>query len=96
MYPVFKSCDVAPAFAAAIQIILPTTKAIGSNTLPVQPTAIKINAVPMSVAIVIPEIGFEELPIIPTIRLETVTKKNPNITTRIPINNLFRMLSPGI
>jgi len=29
---------------------------------------------------VIPEIGFEELPINPTIRDDTVTKKNPKTT----------------
>jgi hypothetical protein len=39
----------------------------------------------MIVAIVMPEIGFEEVPMIPTIREETVTKKNPNTTTRRPM-----------
>ena len=95
MYPVFKSCDVAPAFAAAIQTIPPTTSAIDSYNFPVQPTAIKISAVPINVAMVIPEIGLLLEPIIPTIRLLTVTKKNPNTTIRIPIKNLFRIESPG-
>src|ERR1700739_5165095 len=42
------------------------------------PTNIK--DVAMSVAMVIPEIGFDEEPINPTMRDETVTKKNPNTT----------------
>ena len=45
---------------------------------------------------VIPETGFDEVPINPTIRLDTVTKKNPNIMTRTPINSLFNIESPGI
>jgi hypothetical protein len=42
------------------------------------------SAVAMIVAIVIPEIGLLLLPINPTIRLETVTKKNPKIITSRP------------
>ena len=34
----------------------------------------------MSVAIVMPEIGLEELPMMPTMRLATVTKKKPKTT----------------
>src|SRR5438552_11582321 len=56
--PVFKSCDVAPALAAAIQTIPPTTSAIGSYIWPLQPTATKIRQVLIIVAIVIPEIGL--------------------------------------
>ena len=95
MYPLFKSCDVAPALAAAIQIIPPTTRAMGSYALPVQPTAIKIKQVPIKVAMVIPLMGLLEEPISPTIREETVTKKAPNITTSKPISNFCAMLSPG-
>ena len=32
----------------------------------------------------------------PTIRLETVTKKNPKLTTSTPIRSLLTMVSPGI
>ena len=35
----------------------------------------------MSVAIVMPETGLEELPISPQMREETVTKRNPNKAT---------------
>src|SRR5690606_12259781 len=48
-------------------------------TSPVHPTPTKINEVAIKVAIVIPEIGFDDEPIIPTILDETVTKKNPKI-----------------
>ena len=38
--------------------------------------------VPSRVAIVIPEIGFEDEPMSPTIRDDTATKKKPNTTMR--------------
>src|SRR5215510_13868153 len=44
--------------------------------------------VAMSVAIVIPEIGFEDDPIMPTMREETVTKKKPKTTIRTDIRRL--------
>ena len=96
IYPVFRSCEVAPALAAAIQIILPTTKTIGSKVLPVIPKPIKIRAVPIKVAMVIPETGLELVPIKPTIRLETVTKKNPKTITSRPISNFPPKELPGI
>ena len=40
----------------------------------------------MRVAIVMPEIGFDEVPMMPTMRDETVTKKKPKTTTRRPIS----------
>ncbi len=40
----------------------------------------------ITVAIVMPEIGLLELPMIPTIREDTVTKKAPKITISTPIN----------
>src|SRR3546814_6234546 len=65
-----------------MQIIPPTTNTMGSKALPVSPNAIKIRQVPISVAMVMPETGLELDPIRPTIRLETVTKKNPKTTMR--------------
>ncbi len=96
IYPVFKSWLVAPPFAAAMHTIPPTTSAIGSYILPVQPIAMKTRQVPISVAIVIPEIGFELDPMMPTMRLATVTKKNPNTIIRTPSKSLLKILSPGI
>ena len=47
---------------------------------PVQPIRRKIVAVPISAAMVMPEIGFALTPISPVMREETTTKKNPKIT----------------
>ncbi len=41
----------------------------------------------MSVAIVMPEIGFEDVPMMPTMREDTVTKKNPKTTIRSDIRS---------
>ena len=78
---------MAPALAAAMQTIAPTSSAIGWYASPVQLSATNTRHVPISVAIVIPEIGFDELPMIPTMRLETVTKKKPKTTTRSPVRS---------
>src|SRR5215218_3035974 len=88
MYPVFRSCDVAPAFAAAMQTTAPTQSAIGEYHSPVQPSATKIVQVRIRVAIVMPEIGLDDDPISPTMRDETVTKKKPKITTRMDATKL--------
>ena len=79
-----------------MQIIPPTTSAMGSYNFPVQPTAIKTRQVPIIVAIVMPDIGLLDEPINPTILEETVTKNAPNNTTNTPINNLLSTPSPGI
>ena len=49
----------------------------------------------MSVAIVMPEIGFDEVPMSPVILDDTVTKKNPNTMVRIAASTLPRVGSPG-
>src|ERR1700693_78051 len=86
-YPVFRSCDVAPALAAATQTIAPTHSATAWYTSPVRPSATNTTHVAMIVAIVMPEIGFDDVPMIPTMREDTVTKKNPNTTTRSPMTS---------
>src|SRR5207253_942452 len=75
-------CEVAPAFAAAIQTTAPTINATADHAPPTQPMAMNIRHVAMSVAIVIPEIGFAELPINPTMRLDTVTNRKPKMMMR--------------
>ena len=79
--PVFRSCDVSPAFDAAMQTTLPMVIASTPNAGAVQPCTKKIAEVAISVAIVIPETGLAELPMSPTIRDATVTKRNPKTTT---------------
>jgi hypothetical protein len=46
--------------------------------------------VAMRVAMAMPEIGFDELPIKPVMRDETVTKRKPKTTTRSAARKLFR------
>src|ERR1700721_4223015 len=79
--PVLRSCEVSPALAAAMHTTPPMVMASAPNAGAVQPFTRKIADVAISVAIVIPETGFEELPINPTIREETVTKRNQNRAT---------------
>ena len=51
----------------------------------------------MRVAIVMPEIGFAEVPMRPQIREDTVTNRNPKMTTSTAAAALWRMPSraPG-
>ena len=52
----------------------------------------------IKVAIVMPLIGFDELPINPLIRDATVTNKNPNTTTKIAASKSANplVIAPGI
>ena len=43
---------------------------------------------------VIPETGFDDEPMRPTMRLATVTKKNPNTTMRTPSRSLLPIPGP--
>ena len=63
--PVFRSCEVLPAFADAIQTTPPIVIASAENAVAVQPMTRNMAHVAISVAIAMPEIGFEELPIKP-------------------------------
>src|SRR5918911_5023913 len=79
--PVFKSCEVVPPFEDAMQTMAPIESAVTKTVLPilcaVHPTARKIRQVRSSVATVIPEIGFDDDPISPVRREETVTNRKP-------------------
>src|ERR1700735_2711622 len=81
-YPVFKSCDVVPPLEAAMQTTAPIDRATTLSTGLVMWKVRKIKQVSASVATVIPEIGFDEEPISPVNRDETVTNKKPKISTR--------------
>src|SRR5580698_4709278 len=80
--PVFKSCDVVPPLEAAMQTTAPTDRATTLSMGLVMCRVRKIKHVSASVATVIPEMGFDDEPISPVSREETVTNKNPKINTR--------------
>src|SRR5258705_10395013 len=54
----------------------------------VQPSRRKTAEVGIRVAIDMPDIGFEDVPIKPVMRAETVTNKNPKMTTKIEASRL--------
>ena len=80
-WPVLRSCEVSPAFEAAMQTTPPMVMASAPKAGAVQPLTRKMAAVAISVAMVMPETGDAELPTIPTMRAETVTKRKPKTTT---------------
>src|SRR5438270_11078288 len=81
--PVFKSWEVLPAFAEAMQTTPPMVNARAMYGAAVQPTARQTAQVAINVAMAIPEIGFDEVPIRPVMRDETVTNRNPKTMTNI-------------
>ena len=54
----------------------------------VQPATKKMAQVAISVAMLMPLIGFEELPRRPLMRAATVTKRKPKTTTKMPAKRL--------
>src|SRR5207249_2492671 len=82
--PVFRSCEVVPPLEEAMQTTPAIDRAIRRYSEPTQPRSTKIRQVSRSVAIVMPEIGFDDEPITPVIRELTVTNKNPKRTTSTP------------
>src|SRR6476620_2449352 len=79
-YPVFRSCDVVPPFEAAMHTTAATVSAVSVAALPVWPISTKPRQVNNSVATVMPEIGFDDEPISPVSRDETVTNRKQNST----------------
>ena len=79
--PVFRSCEVSPALEAAMQTTPPMVMASAPKAGAVQPFTRKMAEVAISVAMVMPETGLAELPMSPTMREATVTKRNPKMTT---------------
>src|SRR4051812_46118550 len=78
--PVLRSCEVVPPFDDAMQTIPAIDRAARRYSGPTQPRTTKIAQVKRSVAIVMPEIGFDDEPSSPVIRELTVTNRNPNRT----------------
>ena len=71
---------MSPAFEAAMQTTPPMVMASAPKAGAVQPLTRKIAAVAISVAMVMPETGEADEPTMPTMRAETVTKRNPKTT----------------
>ena len=82
-----RSCEVAPALADAMQTMAPTMSAIDWCMSLVQCIETKMRQVAIKVAMVMPEIGFDELPMMPTMRDDTVTKKKPKTTMSTAMNS---------
>src|SRR6185437_5279878 len=87
--PVFRSCEVSPALAEAMQTSPPMLMASAPKAGSVQPFTRKIAAVAISVAMVMPETGLAELPIKPTMREDTVTNRNPKKKTSSAAAEVF-------
>ena len=80
--PVLRSCEVVPPFEAAMQTMPPIDRAVTKYGASVQPMTKKTRQVRSSVATVMPEMGFDEEPISPVRRDETVTNKKPKAMIR--------------
>src|SRR6185312_10740528 len=63
--------------------------ASAEKAVAVHPITRNIAQVAIRVAMAMPEMGFDELPINPVMRDETVTKRNPKMTTRIAAKKLL-------
>src|SRR5438067_8562947 len=79
--PVFKSCEMSPAFDAAMQTTVPTVRIAARADGSVQPHNTKATDAPRSVTSVIADGGLDETPIRPTMRDDTTTKQTPKIAT---------------
>src|SRR5437762_1588653 len=58
--PVFKSCEMSPAFDAATQTTVPTVRIAARADGSCQPHSTKMTETPSSVTSVIAEVGFDE------------------------------------
>src|SRR5690606_40771060 len=70
-----------PAMDAAMATTVPIVSAAILPASSVQPSSRKMDEVAISVAMVMPLVGLDVTPTIPTIREDTVTKKNAKIAT---------------
>src|SRR5258706_14063114 len=72
---------MSPAFEAATATIVPTVRTAARAAGSVHPAAANTDATPSSVTSVMPEVGCEDTPTIPTMRAATVTKRSPKTAT---------------
>src|SRR5262245_20807181 len=80
-HPVFKSWLMSPAFEAAIATTVPTVRTAAIAPGPVQPWYANTVATPSSVTSVMPDVGCDDTPTIPTMRAATATNRSPKIPT---------------
>src|SRR5262245_27006933 len=80
-HPVFKSWLMSPAFEAAIATTVPTVRTAAIAPGPVHPSYANTVATPSNVTSVIPDVGCDDTPTIPTMRAATATNKSPKIPT---------------
>src|SRR6266513_339651 len=91
--PVFKSCEVVPPFDAAMQTMPPIESAVTKYGGAVHLIIRKTRQVSNSVATVMPEIGFDDEPISPVKRDETVTNRKPKATISKAPRNATKILT---
>ena len=96
MKPVLRSCEVAPAIGRGDADDGADAERDGRVGVagPAERRR-RCVQVRISVAIVMPEIGFDELPMRPVMRDETVAKKKPNSTMRMAASTLPCVGGPG-
>src|ERR1044071_384871 len=94
--PVLRSCEMSPAFDAAIQTTVPAVRMAARADGSFQPRSTKTIETPSSVTSVIADVGFDDTPIRPTMREETTTKQTPKIATPIAaINRGAKVILPA-
>src|SRR5881396_1748716 len=79
--PVFRSCEMSPAFDAAMQTTVPTVRMAARADGSLHPQSTNTTETPRSVTSVIADVGFDETPIKPTMRDDTTTKQIPKMAT---------------
>ena len=79
--PVFRSWEMSPALEAAMATMVPTVSTAARAPPSTHPAAAKMEATPSSVTRVMPEVGWEETPTMPTMRAATATKSTPKTPT---------------
>ena len=79
--PVLRSCEMSPAFEAAMATTVPTVSTAARSARLVQPDAANTVAVPSKVTRAMPEVGCEVTPTMPTMRAATATKSRPKRPT---------------
>src|SRR6266446_4798812 len=81
-YPDLRSCEVVPPLEMATQAMAAMLNAATLEGGETHPRAKKMSEVISSVATVMPEMGFDELPTSPVRRELTVTKRKPRINSK--------------